>query len=323
MTRRFAVPLAISLLSLPATRAQSPTADAPKFDAAAIRLCTNGGLRGGETKQGKGGGGNRSPFGNFSVSPGRLNTGCYPLATTDGTAGLLPRVYGRLGLGRIVPLGSALPISGGPAWVYSNTYDNTYDINAVASGNASEEVMEGPMLQALLEDRFKLKIHRESKDVPVYALTVAKGGSKLTPSQPGSCVIADFTKFPLPPPGPRYCDALIGRRGPNTTIDSAGNTLEEFRRMLTLVMDRPVIDKTGIAGKFDIHIEFAIDQAAPGPVVPPPPGPDTALPGAQPDVLPAPSVFTVVQQELGLRLDPVKGPREFLVIDSIQRPSGN
>lgn len=299
-----------------AVRGQPVGASTPKFDAAAIRLCTDGGARGGDTKQGKGGGGrNGSPFGGFSFSPGRLNTGCYPLATTDGTAGLLPRVYGRLGLGHIVPSGTSLPILGGPAWVYSDTYD----INAVAPGNAGEEVMEGPMLQALLEDRFQLKIHRQNKDVPLYALTVLKGGPRLTPSRPGSCVIADFTRFPPPPPGPRYCDTRIGRRGPNTTIDSAGSTLEEFCRMLSLVMDRPVIDKTGVAGKFDIHTEFAIDQAAPGPVVPPPPGP----PGAQMDLLPAASVFTAVQQELGLKLDPVKGPREFLVIESIQRPSGN
>ena len=288
MNPRFAIFLAIATLEWAAARGQGP-----KFDAAAIRLCSNSGGGGGDSKQGKDGGGN--PFAEFSFSPGRLNTGCRPLATTDGTAGLIPRVYGRLGLAHIVPLGSALRISGGPAWVYSDDYE----IKAIAPGNTSEELMEGPMLQALLEDRFKLKIHRESKDVPLYALTVAKGGIKLKPLTGGNCVAMDFVNGPPPlQPGQRYCDTRIGRRGANTTVDSAGATLAEFCRALSLVMDRPLVDKTGIAGKFDIHMEFAIDQAAPG-VAAPLPGRDGALPSAPPDALPAPSVFTAVQQEWG------------------------
>jgi uncharacterized protein (TIGR03435 family) len=311
MNHRIAILIVSALLNATASRAQSP-----KFDAAAIRLCTNSGGSG-DTKQGKGG----SPFGGFSVSPGRLNTGCRPLATSDATAALIQRVYGRLRLGHTVPPGTALPISGGPAWVYSDAYD----INAVAPGNASEEAMEGPMLQALLEDRFKLKLHRETKDVPVYALTVAKGGPKLTPSKAGSCVAFDFTQGPQPlPAGQRYCNNMVGgRRGPNTTIDAEGSTLDAFSRLLTLILDRPIVDKTGIPGKFDIQLEFAVDETTPG--VPlllffGPNGPPPAAPPS--DAPPAPSVFTVVQQ-LGLKLDPTKSPREFLVIDSIQRPSEN
>ncbi len=114
-----------------------------------------------------------------------------------------------------------------------------------------------------------------------------------------------------------------GRRGPNTTIDAEGSTLDAFSRLLTLILDRPIVDKTGIPGKFDIQLEFAVDETTPG--VPlllffgpngPPPRPLLRMP------LPRPSVFTVVQQ-LGLKLDPTKSPREFLVIDSIQRPSEN
>jgi uncharacterized protein (TIGR03435 family) len=312
MNHRVAILIAIPLLNASASHAQSP-----KFDAAAIRLCTSSTGRGGDTKQGPGGGGN--PFGTFSVSPGRLNTGCRPLATSDATAALIQRVYGRLGLGHTIPPGTALPISGGPAWAYSDAYD----INAIAANNANETVMEGPMLQALLEDRFKLRLHRESKDVPVYALTVAKGGPKLKPSKAGTCVAFDFTKGPQPlPPGQQYCDSRIGRRGPDTTIDAEGSTLGEFSRLLTLILDRPIVDKTGISGKFDIQLEFAIDETTPG-APPLPPGPNGPSPGAPPsDAAPAPSVFTVVQQS-GLKLDPTKGPREFLVIDSIQRPSEN
>lgn len=286
----------VSMLSMPSMFAQAQT-----FEVAAIRLCPAGG----------------APFGNVSVSPGRLTTGCTNLATTDFTTGLIQRVYGRLPLGHTVPPGSVLPISGGPSWIYTDAYD----INAAAAGNASEQVMEGPMLQALLEDRFKLKLHRETKEVPVYALTVAKGGPKLKPFKQGSCVSFDFTQSPQPAlaPDQRRCDYTVGG-APNASAAAEGKTLDEFSRLLSLVLDRPVVDKTGISGNFDIHLEFALDQPAPTFFF----GSDISRRPAPPlDAPPAASIFTVIQEELGLKLDPVKGPREFLVIDSIQRPSEN
>jgi uncharacterized protein (TIGR03435 family) len=75
-----------------------------------------------------------------------------------------------------------------------------YLIDAKPERAAGQEMMNGPMMQALLEDRFRLKIHRETREVPAYALTAPKGGTKLQPFQQGSCLLIDFTKYPTPPP---------------------------------------------------------------------------------------------------------------------------
>jgi uncharacterized protein (TIGR03435 family) len=160
------------------------------------------------------------------------------------------------------------------------------------------------MLQALLEDRFELRTHRETREVPVYALTVAQGGSNLTPFQVGTCTKMPM-KVPLPAlaSGQEYCKVRIGMRAVDAqgSIEAQGSTLAEFAHMLTLVLDRPVIDKTRIAGTFDIHLEFAA--------------------GAASDPTGA-SILTAIQQ-LGLKLEPTKGLREFLVIDHAERPTEN
>src|SRR5262249_47372554 len=104
---------------------------------------------------------------------------------------------------------SRVPIEGGPSWIHTSRYR----IDAKADGAQSQGMMHGPMLQTLLEDRFKLKIHRETREVPAYALTVAKGGIKLNTFKEGSCIPLDlkiFEQFPPPPfpelpPGQQYC----------------------------------------------------------------------------------------------------------------------
>ena len=126
---------------------------------------------------------------------------------------------------------------------------------------------------------------------------------------------------PLPPPAPgqKYCKVLVGIRRPG--IDAQGSTLAEFSKLLDLVLDRPVIDTTRITGRFDIHLEFAPDQATPRFL----PGGDVAnRPGFTPsDPTGSASIFTAIQQQLGLKLTPAKGPSEFLVIDHVERPSEN
>ncbi len=233
-------------------------ADSPaqKFEAASVRLCQDASKGRGDSKLGPAGG---SP----TFSPGRLNTGCALLAANYPMSGLIQRVYGGLKLGGPPPLGAALPVSGGPAWIYSDYYV----INAETVENSSIEVMKGPMLQALLEDRFKLKIHRETRQVPVYALTVAKGGSKLQQVTEGSCVPPDFSTWPMPvlSPGKKYCISrgAGGRIGPNTKIHEDEATVDYICKLLQMVMGRPVIDKTGLPGKYKFDLEFAIDQSTP------------------------------------------------------------
>jgi len=174
----------------------------------------------------------------------------------------IQQAYGRFATGHVNPIPPSFSMEGGPAWINSESYS----INAKAEGDQSREMMQGPMMQALLEDRFKLKIHRQSRDVPVYALTVAKGGPKLQPFREGSCTEPDFTKVPVAPaaPGQALCNFMVGiATGPNIKAEAQGRSLDEFSKLLGLVLDRPVIDRTGISGKFNIHLEFAKDETTP------------------------------------------------------------
>ncbi|PYT28844.1 MAG: hypothetical protein DMG57_13510 [Acidobacteria bacterium] len=291
-----AVPIALGVMNAPLIRAQSAAAALPKFEASTIRRCSDkpGLMRGA----------------GYSLSAGRLNTGCVAMAEADST-GLIQRAYVRFSDGRPHFWPGVVPITGGPAWIHSELFD----IDARAERNPSEEMMQGPMLQALLEDRFQLKIHRETREVPVYALTVEQGGSRLKPFEEGSCIAMPL-KVPLPTLvlGQRYCKVRVGIQPP--VVDAQGSTLTEFAQLLDLVLDRPVIDNAGITGKFDIHLEFAISEATPRFL----PGGDLADQAGPASA--GPSVFTAIQQ-LGLKLEPTQGPREFLVIDHVERPSEN
>ena len=284
------------------------------FEVASVRVCTaNSGGRRGDTKQAEGNG--FSGGLDASDSPGRLNTGCAVLALHFPMAGLIQRAYGGLGLGRPVALGSALPVEGGPSWIYSEGY-----IIQATAPQASIEAMEGPMLRTLLEDRFRLKLHRETKQVPVYALTIGKGGFKLPKATPGSCTPPDFSTYPMPalPAGKHYCNntGVGGRKGPNTVLNQDEATVDDIAKLLTLILDRPVVDKTGLTGQYNFHLEFAVDQTTPGVLNAPSFGPVS-------DAAPAASIFTVVQEQLGLKLEPARGARDVLVIDHVERPSEN
>jgi bla regulator protein BlaR1 len=292
-----AVPIAVGVLNAPLIRAQSAAAAAPKFEASSIRPCRDkpGLMRGS----------------GYSSSNGRLNTGCMPLVDS-ANLGIIQRAYVRFADGHPHSWPKIVPIEGGPDWIRSELYD----INAKAEGNPNAEMMQGPMLQALLEDRFQLKIHRETREVPVYSLTVAQNGSKLKPFSEGSCAPMPLTvPKPALAPGQQYCKVNVSMR---PAVDAQGSTLAEFSQLLTLVLDRPVIDKTGITGKFDIHLEFAPDAATPKFL----PGGELARPAGTASDPAGASIFTAIQQ-LGLKLEPTAGPREFLVIDHVDRPTEN
>ena len=124
--------------------------------------------------------------------------------------------------------------------------------------------MRGPMMQALLEDRFKLRIHRQTTTIPVYALVQSGRGLKLRPFQEGSCIPVDRSRFPPPPATEKSCHARGRREGSLQIVDAQAMTVSEFSRIfLNGALDRPVIDKTGIAGTYDFHLEYGIDQATP------------------------------------------------------------
>jgi uncharacterized protein (TIGR03435 family) len=217
------------------------------------------------------------------------------------------------------------PISGAPAWLDSDHYDITAKVDA----NPPPEILMGPMLQTLLEDRFRLKLHRETREIPVYALTVAKGGLKLKRLEKPDCDPVDIAKILAPPaagqPPPNFCGAArFGRNRGILTLNIHTMSLKEFSQYISRgplgpQLDRPVIDKTGIDGIFDFHLEFAPDQNTPGFLLQlrRPPG------AASADDPSGPSIFTALPEQLGLKLEPTKGPGEFLVIDHVEKPSEN
>jgi uncharacterized protein (TIGR03435 family) len=270
----------------------------PAFEVASVKLntdCDTGGPSGGMS------------------TPGRIALECADLRDLILTA------YGIYGNGANLASGSfRMQVVGGPAWMDSTRYD----ILAKPAGNPPRSEMYGPMLQSLLEDRFKLKVHRETKEGRVYLLTLAKNGPKLRATPEGACVVADIDhprvagKSSMPACG----KVKTSRGGPVVTVDISGATIANLRSQLNLVMDREVIDRTGLAGRFDIHLEVtpadlqpkfvagrAVDQ----------PGQPTA------DDKDGPSISLALQQQLGLKLETSRGQVPVLVVDHIERPTDN
>ncbi|HXA52340.1 MAG TPA: M56 family metallopeptidase [Candidatus Acidoferrum sp.] len=296
-----AVPFLIGLVSARSLRAQAPSAPT-KFEVASIRPCQPGDSSGdGRKGQKKGGGGGPS------TSPGTLITGC------ETVESLIRSAYVLYATGRPNRDPSNPPLEGGPAWIHTARYQ----IQAKAEGAPGAGIMNGPLMRVLLEERFKLKVHRSTKEVPVYALTVAKGGPRLTSFVEGSCKPIEFGT--IPPPGEPICRVGIRQRGPNLAIEGKGSTLREIVKLLYLIVDRPVIDRTGIQDRFDFDVEFAPEQAPtafrpPGDPPPPPPA-STEEPTAR--------IYTAFEEKLGLKLESAKGPREYVVIDHVERPTRN
>ena len=269
----------------------TPPAATPKFDIVSIKTCKPGVM---------------VPGGS---SPGRLHIGCGVLANTDHT-GLIQLAYQRYASGKMTAYG-IIPIEGGPDWVHSETFQ----IDAKSEGEPSLQMMEGPMMQKILEDRFKLKIHRETREGRVYELTLGKGSPKLKPYQRGSCIPVSIGRAMPPLTGDEhYCRNMVSPR----SVEFEGGTLSMFAALLGLVVDRPVIDKTGIPDYFEIHLAFLPDGAAAG-------RPAAANPGAPEEIRAsdAPDVFQAIQEQLGLKLMPTRGPVDVLVIDHIERPTEN
>ncbi len=197
-------------------------------------------------------------------------------------------------------------LTGAPAWLGTAHYD----VQAKADGDFSVNQMEGPMLQALLADRFQLRVHRATRQMPVYELSVAKGGAKMKATAAGACVPYDAHATPpaAPAPGvPRtiYCGyPKAGVAGTNRTLDGAGVSVGGLIANLSrLAADRAIIDKTGLDGAYDVHLEWTADALA--------------------DDAGGMSIFSALQDQLGLKLESAKGPVEVLVIDRVETPSAN
>jgi uncharacterized protein (TIGR03435 family) len=189
-------------------------------------------------------------------------------------------------------------ISGAPAWIESDKFDVTGRPDV--PGQPSVVQMK-TMIQKMLADRFQLKFHRDKKELSVYAITVAKTGAKITKSQ------SDPNGLP---------GLFFGRAPTGTSFNVRNATLAEVATVLQgSILDKPVVDQTGLSDKYDFTLTFTPDgsqMALFGGGPPPTDNPDAA-----------PDVFTAFQQQLGLKLESTKAPAGVLVIDRVEKPSAN
>jgi len=183
-----------------------------------------------------------------------------------------------------------------PGWASSTRFDiyaKVTDPDLKALHSLSREQRQG-LIAGILVDRFHLKMHTEYKTLPVYELVVAKGGPKLTASA-------------VPSPDEANPDAFGKMNVQNTDMTATGVTLPQLAGNLSFPLDRTVVDKTGLTGRYDFRLRWTADTVVSDSVAADAP----------------PNLFMAIQEQLGLKLLPAKGPVETLVIDHVERPSEN
>jgi uncharacterized protein (TIGR03435 family) len=189
-------------------------------------------------------------------------------------------------------------LTGGPAWTETDKFDMAGKPDAPGQPNVDQMKV---MIQKLLTDRFQLKFHFEKRELPVYAVQLAKTGAKITPSQDD----------PEGIPGWGF-----GRNPAGMIMTFHNSPMSQFTAVLQNSTDRPVVDQTGLTGRYDFTLNFTPDGAMAALLGgPPPPA------GDNPDA--APDLFAAFQQQLGLKLEPTKALVDVMVIDKVERPSEN
>jgi len=268
--------LAVTLLAAALEAQTSPT-----FDIASLKL--NKGCRGGNQTM---------------PVPGHIRLECMNVRE------LISMSYGTFADG-VSFTREQLSIDGLPAW----TDTDRFDLDAKTESAAPVARMAGPMLRALLEDRFNLKTHRESKEVSSFALTIGKSEPKLKAAKDAACIPIDLDHLPQPKPGeppPNFCGNMRMQGGPKgATLDATAITLAEFAQSISQQVQRPVVDKTGLTGRYDIHLEMHRDDSGDRN----PFGPDVIL--------------EAIQSQLGLKIVSEKTTSTRLVVDSMQKLAEN
>jgi uncharacterized protein (TIGR03435 family) len=179
-------------------------------------------------------------------------------------------------------------IVGAPGWITTERWD----VQGVPDVPGHPSLKQTQILiRKLLEERFGLKVHRETKELAVYAITVGKGEEKMARS----------TGDPNGTP-----DENERSNGGMVTMKMTNMSMGEFAPDLGYFLDRPVVDQTGLAGRYDFLLKWTADESK-----------------APTDGSAPPGMFTAIQEQLGLKLEPVKAPADVLVIDKIERPSAN
>jgi uncharacterized protein (TIGR03435 family) len=195
-------------------------------------------------------------------------------------------------------------ISGGPEWIRSDFYNI---VAKLPSGTAKARIP--ALLRALLADRLGLVVRHESKDSPVYDMVVGKGGPKLkaSPDLPDSDQHPSLSSAPL-----AFVDGRLGICCGRAELHRV--TMLRFAEMLAAQTDRPVIDRTGIAGMFEIPLRWAAEDQHGKSGYDSPPPVDTSNEG---------SIYSALQEQLGLKLEPRRAPLEYLFVERVERPADN
>ncbi len=282
--------------------AQTRAQPGPVFEVVSVRPTARseaGGDPGGGRSGGGGGGGYRN-------LPPQLEHGRFN-ATSDVFA-IIAKAYGIQSCGLLGEITDCALISGAPDWVKKDRFDIQAKSPDDTFNYTVGEFLEGetpqlrPMLQALLADRFHLKVHREQRQIPVYALTVGKSGPKFKQAAGEMVQLKDgsFVKNR----SAFFQDATPD--GANVRLIVKNRTLREVFETLSNMIDRPVLDRTGLTGEFDFTIEYEKETDSPGL-----------------STYVGPSFFRALQEQLGLKLEAAKGPVDVLVIDHVEKPSEN
>lgn len=287
--------IVLGLVNAPRVGAQADTTPLPRFEVVSIKLNHSGDPgRGSISFQ----------------SPGRLTA-------TDVTVKLLIRFAYNI---------KDFQLSGGPNWINSEGYD----IDAKVEDSVVEQLQKLPteqrldqnrrMVQSLLADRFKLSVTRSTKKLPVYALVVAKGGPKLedvtppavqgSPVPPASAPIGGSVASP-PPPGK---GTMLSVSGGEAKLTAKSMSIANLLGILSQQLGRQILDETGLKGIYNFTLQYRPDSQIPGLQGPA----DAPLPDSS-----GTSIFTALQEQLGLRLESTKGPMDIIVIDHIEEPSEN
>jgi uncharacterized protein (TIGR03435 family) len=294
-----AVPILAGVLIAPRVRAQSSqTANAPlpSFEVASIKLDPSGDPR----------------LGFISYqSPGRLT------ATDVTTKMIIEFAYSS----------KDFQLLGGPSWINSEGYD----IDAKIEDSLAQQLQKLPteqrldrdreMVQSLLADRFKLSVTHSTRELPVYSLVVAKGGPKLkdvaspaiqaNAAAPPPTSARESVPSSPPPPG-RGTTLSIGRSG-EARLTAKSMSIANLVDMISRQLGRPILDRTRLKGTYDFTLQYTPENPIPGLQ-----GPDAAPPDSS-----GTSIFTALQEQLGLKLESTRGPVDVLVIDHVERPSEN
>jgi bla regulator protein blaR1 len=220
-------------------------------------------------------------------------------------------------------------VSGGPSWINSERFD----IDAKVEDSLASQMQKLPRLQqqaqmrlmvrSLLADRFKLIVSHDAKELPVYALVIAKGGPKLKDAAPPDVQTGSASAPPSPGPGgtlptpPRGGFMMSMGRGGEATLNSKGAPIANLINLLSQQVGRQIVDQTGLKGEYDISLKWTSDTGLGGGPFPVGGDPTDANDNG------GTSIFTALQDQLGLRLESTKGPVDTIVIEHIEEPSEN